>query len=423
MSQWTSLKIELIATGDQSGLWGDTTNNNFEYAIEEAITGSGDVTFASNNQTLILTNSNLSQTGRKLRLNLTGTTGGSTRNLFVPAIQKQYIINNSCADSILVTNGADPTPTGTGVTVPAGKSLIVFNNGTNITAVVNYAPSMSLGAALPVLSGGTGQTSFTVNGALFANGTGTAISSGTLPVLSGGTGATTFTTGLVKSNGALAFTNAVAGTDYSLPPPATLNILTGDGTGGFSTVTPPSVGFLQWTGAAYVWNTGIGSGSVTLVNGSGGTTGMTLSGGPITTTGTLTLGGTLNVLNGGTGQTSFTNNGALFANGTGTAISSGTLPILSGGTGITTVAANGALYGNGTGTAILTGALPAASGGTGISTVPTNGQLLIGNGTGYTAATLTQGLGINITNGAGAITISATSLGPSTAKVYFMGQF
>lgn len=48
-------------------------------------------------------------------------------------------------------------------------------------------------------------------------------------------------------------------------------------------------------------------------------------------------------------------------------------------------------------------------GGTGLSTTPTNGQLLIGNGTGYTLATLTAGANISITNGAGSITIAAAS--------------
>lgn len=455
MSTWTSLKIELIPTGDQSGLWGVTTNNNFQFAIEEAITGSGNVTFASNNQTLILTNSNLTQTGRKLRLNLTGVTGGSTRTLFVPAIEKQYIINNSCADPILVTNGTDPTPTGTGVTIPAGRSVIVFNNGINITAAVNYAPSMSLGSALPVNSGGTGLTSFTGNGALFANaggtsilsgtlpvasgGTGltsftgngalfanaggTSVLSGTLPVASGGTGATTYSPGLVKVSGTAAFTTAVAGVDYSLPPPATTHILAGNGTGGFTALPAPTTGFLQWTGSGYIWNTAIGSGSVTLVDASGGTTGMTFSGGPITTTGTLTLGGVLNVANGGTGQSSFTSNGALFANSAGTSIQSGTLPVASGGTGQASFNSNGALYANSAGTAVQSGTLPVVSGGTGNAVAPTNGQVLIGNGTGYTLATLTAGLGISISNAPGDITISALSVSPSTAKTYFMGQF
>lgn len=55
-----------------------------------------------------------------------------------------------------------------------------------------------------------------------------------------------------------------------------------------------------------------------------------------------------------------------------------------------------------------TGTLPVANGGTGLTTTPTNGQLDIGNGTGFTRATLTQGSGITITNGAGSITIAAS---------------
>jgi hypothetical protein len=49
---------------------------------------------------------------------------------------------------------------------------------------------------------------------------------------------------------------------------------------------------------------GGGSGTVTSVDASGGTTGLSFTGGPITTSGTLTLGGTLAVANGGTGATS-----------------------------------------------------------------------------------------------------------------------
>lgn len=49
--------------------------------------------------------------------------------------------------------------------------------------------------------------------------------------------------------------------------------------------------------------TGGGTGTVTSVSGSGGTTGLTLTGGPITDSGTLTLGGTLAVASGGTGAT------------------------------------------------------------------------------------------------------------------------
>ncbi|PPD53658.1 MAG: hypothetical protein CTY12_04640, partial [Methylotenera sp.] len=57
-----------------------------------------------------------------------------------------------------------------------------------------------------------------------------------------------------------------------------------------------------------------------------------------------------------------------------------------------------------------------AKGGTGLSTTPTNGQLLIGNGTGYSLATLTPGSGVTITNGTGTITIAST--GGSSVSVY-----
>lgn len=55
-------------------------------------------------------------------------------------------------------------------------------------------------------------------------------------------------------------------------------------------------------------NTGAGGGgTVTSVNVSGGTTGLAATGGPITTSGTITLGGALNVSNGGTGASNATN--------------------------------------------------------------------------------------------------------------------
>ena len=80
-----------------------------------------------------------------------------------------------------------------------------------------------------------------------------------------------------------------------------------------------------------------------------------------------------------------------------------------GGTGLTSFTSGGALYA--TSTSVLTsGTLPVTAGGTG-QTSFTNGQLLIGNTTGNTLAkaTLTAGTGISISNGAGAITITNTA--------------
>ena len=69
------------------------------------------------------------------------------------------------------------------------------------------------------------------------------------------------------------------------------------------------------------------------------------------------------------------------------------------------------------GAVTLAGTLGVASGGTGVTTTPANGQLLIGNGTGYSVANLTQGTGVTITNSAGGISISATGSGGTVTSV------
>lgn len=149
-STYSNLKIQLMATGENNTTWGNVTNDNLGVAIEEAIVGSADVTFASGDVTLTLTNTNATQTARNLRLRCTGTTGGA-RNLIVPAIEKPYIVQNDCADTITVKNS-----TGTGIAVPAGKTMWVYNDGTNVVDAVTRLSSLTLGTPLPVASGGTG---------------------------------------------------------------------------------------------------------------------------------------------------------------------------------------------------------------------------------------------------------------------------
>ena len=149
-STYSNLKIQLMATGENNTTWGNVTNDNLGVAVEEAIVGSADVAFASGDVTLTLTNTNATQTARNLRLRCTGTTGG-VRNLIVPAIETPYIVQNDCADAITVKNA-----TGTGIAVPAGKTMWVYNDGTNVVDAVTRLSSLTLGAPLPVASGGTG---------------------------------------------------------------------------------------------------------------------------------------------------------------------------------------------------------------------------------------------------------------------------
>lgn len=156
MSTYSDLKILLIGTGEEPGTWGSATNTNLGTALEEAIVGTVDVAFASGDVTLTLTNTNATQTARHVRLRCTGTTGGA-RNLILGSgcqIGKPYIVSNTCSDAIVVKN-----TTGTGISVPAGKSMWVYNDGTNVVDAVTHLTSLTLGSALPVASGGTGVTS------------------------------------------------------------------------------------------------------------------------------------------------------------------------------------------------------------------------------------------------------------------------
>jgi hypothetical protein len=105
---------------------------------------------------------------------------------------------------------------------------------------------------------------------------------------------------------------------------ATLAISSG-GTGqttantAFNALAPSQTGnsgkYLTTDGSNTSWATNP-LGTVTSVGVSGGTTGLTTSGGPITTSGTITLAGTLATTNGGTGLTSFTANGVVYASST-----------------------------------------------------------------------------------------------------------
>jgi hypothetical protein len=229
-STYSNLKIELIGTGDQSGTWGVTTNTNLGTAIEEAITGSADVAFSSSDVTLTLTNTNTTQTARNLRLNLTGTSGGA-RNLIVPNIEKQYIINNGLADAVTVKNS-----TGTGVTVPSGKSMFVYNTGSNVVEVVT---ALATGTVIPIANGGTGSTSTTYC-SLTTNVT------GTLPVANGGTGTASLTANnIILGNG----TSAVS----FVAPGSAGNLLTSNGTTWVSTAAPTSFVsgmIILWSGSS-----------------------------------------------------------------------------------------------------------------------------------------------------------------------------
>jgi len=108
-------------------------------------------------------------------------------------------------------------------------------------------------------------------------------------------------------------------------------------------------------------------------------------------------------------EASYTGNSNLVTLGTVTTgtWSATTIATTRGGTGLTSFTNGGAVYATST-SALTTGTLPVASGGTGLVTTPANGALDIGNGTGFTRTTLTGTANrITVTNGSGSITLSA----------------
>lgn len=240
MSTFSNLKIEEITLGDSG--WGTATTNNLlaiQQALQSATLATGD--FTSNVATLPWTNTSATtNTPRAMVLNITATlTGAGTVNL--PAITggKAYLVINNSGYAVTVK------VTGlTGVSVPNGKAMWLWNNGTDVVDGVNYISSLALGAALPLTSGGTGQT--TANAAfnalapaqttasgkyLKSDGTNTAwdqidISTaditGTLPVANGGTGVTTST-----GSGSVVLSNSPTLVTPALGTPASGNFSTG----------------------------------------------------------------------------------------------------------------------------------------------------------------------------------------------------
>lgn len=232
-STYSALKIELIATGEQSGTWGVTTNTNLGTAIEEAITGSADVTFTNGNDTTVtLTDTNAAQAARNLRLNLIGSSTGA-QNLILGSgcqIEKLYLINNTLGHTITVKN-----TTGTGIAVPAGKTAFVYNNGTNVVDAVTYLTSLSTGTITSTQVNITGQGDLrledTTGGEFVALQAPSVLASSytlTLPVDDGTNGQALVTDG----NGVLSWSTAASGDVYG-PASATDNAIARfDGTTG-----------------------------------------------------------------------------------------------------------------------------------------------------------------------------------------------
>jgi len=235
----TSLRAELIGSGDQAGAWGTTTNSNFSSIFDVAIAGYQTVSVTSASQALTYLNgptttAALNQSVYAM-LRFTTTTGAAF-SVYAPPVPKQYIVWNNSGYSMIVYNSTvigNTTAAGTGITVADGKKVLVFSDGTNFYTI----DAANLTGTLAIANGGTGATTQqaainalagaqTNNRVLRSDGTNTTLSqvalatdvSGTLPVANGGTGVTTSTgTGNTVRSASPSLTGTIGlGTNWSV---------------------------------------------------------------------------------------------------------------------------------------------------------------------------------------------------------------
>jgi hypothetical protein len=275
-----------------------------------------------------------------------------------------YTANAGTVTNVSASGGANiSVATGSTTPVISQVAATTTQNGYMTSAQATKLDGIAAGASVTSVGVDGGTTGLTTTGGPITS-SGTITLAGTLAVANGGTGAT---------SAASALTNLGA---YPASNPS-----------------------------GYTSN----AGTVTSVNVSGGSTGLTTSGGPVTASGTITIDGVLSVANGGTSSTSAssaisflagaTTNGQ-YLRGNGTVVQMSAIQAVD----LPQIALGGSA---------VSGTLGVINGGTGQSNVYSDGDLLIGKSIGSTLARakLTAGTNITITNGSGTITIAATGTG------------
>jgi hypothetical protein len=137
-----NLRVNLIATGEQAGIWGNTTNTNLGTLIEQAITGYVTKTISSGTDYLVVVNGATAEF-RNAALQLNGTPGVDF-DLFLPPYSKIYALFNNTANDAYIkvattANGTTAAQTftatisGTTLTVSAVGSGVVLSQGVTIT--------------------------------------------------------------------------------------------------------------------------------------------------------------------------------------------------------------------------------------------------------------------------------------------------
>tara|TARA_R110000796_G_scaffold84470_1_gene184107 strand:- start:125 stop:703 length:579 start_codon:yes stop_codon:yes gene_type:complete len=159
----TANGIELIATGEQSGAWGDTTNLNLQI-VDRVLTGVGTITLSGTTHTLTTTDGTLSDGMYKVLI-LGGSPSGTNTITIAPNdAQKTYMVFNNSGQSAIFSQGS-----GANVTVANGDTKMIYTDGVGSgAAVFDFTANLAMSSVnitggsvtgitdLAVADGGTG---------------------------------------------------------------------------------------------------------------------------------------------------------------------------------------------------------------------------------------------------------------------------
>ena len=305
-SYGTASQVPTLAINAQGQI---TSASNTAIAINANQITSGAVT---NSQ---LANSAVTVNGTSIALGASGTITAANPNALTigTGLTGTSYDGSSAVTIALGTSGVVAATYGSASQVP----VFAVDTYGRVTSVTNTAIAIAAGAVSGLAASATTDTTNAAN-----------ITSGTLPTgrISGSyTGITGVGTLTVGTWNASTIGTAYGGTGLTATP-SNGQLAIGNGSGySLATLTAgTNVSISNTAGGITISATPAAGGTVQSVDVSGGTTGLTTSGGPVTVTGTITLAGTLNVANGGTGATTLS--GYLFGNGTSAVSASTTIP-------------------------------------------------------------------------------------------------
>jgi hypothetical protein len=128
-----NLRLEMIGTGDQAGIWGETTNVNLGSLLVDAIAGYDSISISTDKYALTA-NDGVTDQSRNAVIAFS-TTYGAAYQAYMPPVSKLYVIYNADPTYGLTVYNSDvvgsTTPAGTGVVVPAGQIMALWTDGTN----------------------------------------------------------------------------------------------------------------------------------------------------------------------------------------------------------------------------------------------------------------------------------------------------